>query len=238
MQELQAELAHVSRLTEMGQMAAGLAHEVNQPLTAAMNYLQATRRLLRNPEIAADRAIGIVQSALAQIGRAADIVRRLREFVRKDEGERRPENLRAVVGEAAALALIGARERGIQVRLGAAAPKLPTVRIDRVQIQQVIVNLMRNAIEAMSGSARRELSVAIAAEADGMVAVRIADTGPGIAPEIADRLFQPFVTTKPQGMGVGLWICRTIIEGHGGKLWVEANPEGGAVFSFTVPRVD
>ncbi|HJU18726.1 MAG TPA: PAS domain S-box protein [Stellaceae bacterium] len=218
LQELQAELAHVSRLTEMGQMAAGLAHEVNQPLTAAMNYLQVGQRLQGNPDIPAERTAGTIEAALAQIGRAADIVRRLREFVRKDAGERRPENLRAVIEEAAALALIGAKEHGIQVRLGPAAPEPPRVCIDKVQIQQVAVNLMRNAIEAMAGSPRRELTVAVAAKADGMVAVRIADTGAGIAPAIANRLFQPFVTTKPQGMGVGLWICRAIVEGHGGRL--------------------
>jgi two-component system sensor kinase FixL len=232
-QELQAELAQVSRLTEMGQMAAGLAHEVNQPLTAATNYLQAGRRLCGNLE-GAGRAAGILDRALAQIGRAAEIVARLRAFVHKDEGSRRSERLAGVIEEAAALALIGVREHGVKVRLSL-APDLPPVAIDKVQIQQVAVNLMRNAIEAMAESPRRELTIAAEPGADGMVVARVADTGPGIAAEIADRLFQPFVTTKTQGMGVGLWICRAIVEGHGGRLWAEANPEGGAVFAFALP---
>ncbi len=232
-QELQAELSHVSRLTEMGQMAAGLAHEVNQPLTAAANYLQAGRRLLGNAESVA-RAAGILDQALAQITRAAEIIARLRAFVRRGAGERRPERLAAVIEEAAALALIGAKEQGVQVLLRV-MPDLPQVSIDKVQVQQVAVNLLRNAIEAMTGSPRRELTITLEPAADGMVAVHIADTGPGIAPEIAARLFQPFVTTKAQGMGVGLWICRSIVEGHGGRLWAEPNPAGGTIFSFTAP---
>jgi two-component system sensor kinase FixL len=231
-QELQAELAHVSRLTEMGQMVSALAHEVNQPLTAAANYLEAGQRLLANLE-GAVRVAPILDHAAAQIARAAAIIARLREFVRKGESARRPERLAAVIEEAAALALIGARERGVEVRMST-APNLPAVPIDKVQIQQVAVNLMRNAIEAMADSARRELTIATGM-ADGMVVVQIADTGPGIAPEVASRLFQPFVTTKPQGMGVGLWICRAIVEGHGGRLWTEPNPEGGTIFSFSVP---
>jgi two-component system sensor kinase FixL len=232
-QELQAELLHVSRLTEMGQMAAGLAHEVNQPLTAAANYLQAGRRLLGNLAGTA-RAVDVLDQALAQINRAAAIIARLRAFVRKGEGAQRPERLAAVIEEAAALALIGVRERDVKVRMST-APALPPVAIDKVQIQQVLVNLMRNAIEAMAESAPRELTIAAEPLPDGMVAVRVADTGPGIAAEIAERLFQPFVTTKTQGMGVGLWICRAIVEGHGGRLWAEANPGGGAMFVFTLP---
>jgi two-component system sensor kinase FixL len=232
-QELQAELLHVSRLTEMGQMAAGLAHEVNQPLTAAANYLQAGRRRLGNLAGTA-RAVDVLDQALAQINRAAAIIARLRAFVRKGEGAQRPERLAAVIEEAAALALIGVRERDVKVRMST-APALPPVAIDKVQIQQVLVNLMRNAIEAMAESAPRELTIAAEPLPDGMVAVRVADTGPGIAAEIAERLFQPFVTTKTQGMGVGLWICRAIVEGHGGRLWAEANPGGGAMFVFTLP---
>jgi two-component system sensor kinase FixL len=233
LQELQAELAQVSRLTEMGQMAAGLAHEVNQPLTAAANYLQAGRRLLGG-EAEAGRVAGILDQAAAQIARAAALIGRLRGFVRREEGERRAENLRAVIEEAAALALVGAQRHGVRVRLQVAAD-LPAVVADKVQIQQVVVNLLRNAVEAMAESARRELTVAAEAGAEGMVVVRIADTGPGIAAAIAGRLFQPFVTTKTQGLGVGLWICRSIVEGHGGRLWAEPNSEGGAVFSFTLP---
>jgi len=107
--------------------------------------------------------------------------------------------------------------------------------MDKLQIQQVVVNLVRNAIEAMEGSKRRELTISVARTEDGAVGISVIDTGPGIAPDIADRLFQPFVTTKAQGMGVGLSICRSIVEAHGGRLWAEANPEGGSIFRFTLP---
>jgi two-component system, LuxR family, sensor kinase FixL len=260
LQELQFELSHVTRLTEMGQMASALAHEVSQPLTAATSYCQVIRRLLameesRDPRDArasaeagrvlppdpwgprrgdAARVREIADNVAAQIARAVDIVRRLREFLRKGEREQEPQSVSKLVEEASALALIGARERGVKVQLRV-EPDLPAVLVDKVQIQQVVVNLTRNAIEAMEGSPRRELTIAAGRGENGMVGIRIIDTGPGIAPEIADRLFQPFVTTKPQGMGVGLSICRSIVEAHGGRLIVETNPQGGTIFLFTVP---
>jgi two-component system, LuxR family, sensor kinase FixL len=234
LQELQAELTHVSRLTEMGQMASALAHEVNQPLSAATNYLEAGRRLLaRGGGPATERVHGIFNAAAGQVERAADLVRRLREFGRKGESERRPESIGKLIDEAAALALIGARDSGIKVQLRI-APQLPEVAVDRVQLQQVLVNLIRNAVEAME-SERRELTVSAAPDDDGGVAIRVADTGPGLAPEVAERLFQPFVTTKPQGMGIGLSICRAIVEAHGGGLHAEPNPGGGTVFAFSLP---
>ncbi len=233
--ELQAELSHVTRLTEMGQMVSNLAHEVNQPLTAATNYLEAGRRFLaRRDDAGLERAASAIDNALAQTVRVADLVRRLRAFVRKDEAERRPEDVGQIIEEASALALIGAKESGVKVLLSC-APGLPKVAVDKVQIQQVVINLFRNAVEAMAGSERRELTLFAAAGANGAVEIRVADSGPGIAPEIADRLFQPFVTTKPQGMGVGLSICHSIVEAHGGELRAEPNPEGGTVFSFSLP---
>jgi two-component system, LuxR family, sensor kinase FixL len=234
LQELQSELSHVSRLTEMGQMASALAHEVTQPLTAATNYLGAGGRLLASGDAPGKRAAEIVASALDQVTRATQIIRRLREFVKKGETEQRSEDLVKLIEEASALALIGVRERGVRVQLQA-APRLPSALVDKLQIQQVVVNLMRNAVEAMEACERRELRVATAAGADGWITVSIIDSGPGIAPEIREKLFQPFVTTKAQGMGVGLSICRSIVEGHGGRLWVEPNPEGGTIFHFTVP---
>jgi two-component system sensor kinase FixL len=235
LQELQSELSHVTRLTEMGQMATELAHEVNQPLTAAVNYLEATRRLLARPDDEArQRAMGAIDNALAQTVRVADLVRRLRSFARKSEVLRRPEELRQIIEEASAIALIGAKENGVRVRLDC-PPALPMVSVDKVQVQQVMINLIRNAVEAMAASERRELNLSAIRETDGAVAVRVADSGPGIAPEIADRLFQPFVTTKPQGIGVGLSICRSIVEAHGGQLRYQPNPEGGAAFSFSLP---
>jgi len=239
LQELQAELLHVSRVSEMGQMASALAHEVNQPLAAASNYLQAGRRLAARHDAAeAGRIDEALEQALRQVERASQILRRLRAFIKKGEPELVPEDIAKLIEEGSAIALVGARERGVTVRLQAAA-RLPTVLVDKIQIQQVIVNLMRNAIEAMEHSSRRELTItAELAASTHQIVVRVVDSGPGLAPAVAERLFQPFVTTKSQGMGVGLSICRSIIAGHGGELVAETNPEGGTIFSFTLPLAD
>lgn len=237
LQELQSELLHVSRLSEMGQMGSTLAHEVNQPLTAATNYIAAARLMLTSGNAPIERTVAVIDNVAAQIARAAQIISRLREFVKKGEAQQRAEDVTKVIEEASALAQIGAKERGVKVQLRC-APDLPTVLIDKVQIQQVIVNLMRNAIEAMETSERRELTIASEPDGPSRVTISIVDTGPGIASEVADRLFQPFVTTKAQGLGVGLSICRSIIEGHGGELAVEANPEGGTIFRFSLPRAE
>lgn len=239
LQELQAELSHVSRVSEMGQMASALAHEINQPLAAASNYLQAAKRLGARRDLAQAPLIDeALDKAAGQVERASQILRRLRTFIRKGEPELAPEDIAKLIEEGSAIALVGARERGVTVRLQAAA-RLPAVLVDKIQIQQVIVNLMRNAVEAMEQSPRRELTLeaALAAE-NGPVVVRIVDTGPGLAPDVAKRLFQPFVTTKPQGMGVGLSICRSIVEGHGGTLRAEPNPGGGTIFSFSLPLAE
>jgi two-component system, LuxR family, sensor kinase FixL len=234
-QELQSELSHVSRLTEMGQMASALAHEINQPLTAISNYLEVARRTLARADLpGAARIAGILDNASAQAVRAAEIIRRLRDFVRKGESERRPIQVGKLVEEASALALIGTRDSKAKIDLRV-APELPEIAADRVQVEQVIVNLMRNAIEAMQGAARQELTVSATPAAGGGVEISIADTGPGIAAEVAERLFQPFVTTKSDGMGIGLSICRAIVEAHGGTLIAEPNPAGGAVFRFVLP---
>jgi two-component system sensor kinase FixL len=237
-EQLQAELTHVSRLTEMGQMASALAHEINQPLTAVAVYLEASRRMLaRNDAGASGRAAEILENASAQAARAAQIIQRLRGFVRKGETERRPVAIGRLVEEASALALIGAQGRGAKIDLRI-APRLPEAAVDRIQIEQVVVNLVRNAIEAMDGGERKELTVAAAPGDRGVIEVSVTDTGPGIAPEIAERLFQPFVTTKRNGMGVGLSICRSIVEAHGGTLIAEPNPTGGTIFRFTLPAAD
>lgn len=236
LQELQAELSHVSRVSEMGQMASALAHEISQPLTAASNYLQAAKRLeARDDPTKAMQLVQALEQAATQVERASQILRRLRAFIKKGEPEQQSEDIAKLIEEAIAIALVGARERGIAVHLRTASG-LPHVYVDKIQIQQVAVNLVRNAVEAMEASPRRELTIeALWAPGEDRVAVRITDTGPGLPPEIVDRLFQPFVTTKPQGMGVGLSICRSIVEGHGGQLVAQANPEGGSIFSFTLP---
>jgi two-component system sensor kinase FixL len=233
LQELQEGLLHVSRLRSMGQMAAALAHELNQPLTATANYVRAALRLLEAPEPNLPRVRQAMNLATQQTLRSGEIIRRLRAFVARGEVTRRPESVAKLIEEASALALVGAKEHGIKVLIRIDAD-LPNAEVDRVQVQQVLLNLIRNAIEAMEDRKVRELSVATVAQ-DGAVLISIADTGGGIPPEIEARLFQPFVTTKPEGMGIGLSVCRTIVEAHGGRLWAEPNAGGGSVFRFTLP---
>ena len=234
--ELQSELVHLSRLTAMGEMAATLAHELNQPLAAISNYLRGSRRLL---DASADPGLAPIKDALMkgaeQAARAGQIIRRLRVFVTRGETEKGVERIGKLVEEASALALVGARERGVRVEV-TIEPEVDWVIVDRVQVQQVLVNLLRNAMDAMENAPRRELTVSLTTAGENMVEIAVADTGPGVSDEIAAKLFQPFVTSKQKGMGVGLSISRTIVEAHGGKIWSEPNAGGGAVFRFTLPR--
>ncbi len=234
LEELQSELARLSRLTAMGEMASTLAHEINQPLSAIANYLQGCGRLIQgidHPNAAK------VHDALAettkQTLRAGQIIRQLREFVARGEMEKRSESINKLVEEASALALVGAREQGIKTVFHFDS-EAGRVLVEKVQIQQVLLNLIRNAIEAMQGCGRKELLVMTALTDDGKVEVSVTDTGSGLAEDIVPRLFQPFVTTKPAGMGVGLSISKRIVEAHGGDMWAEANPEGGTRFRFTL----
>ena len=235
LKELQSEVTHMSRFTALGEMASTLAHEINQPLTAISNYLKGCQRLLEHIE--GEQAVvlrDVVGKAADQALRAGHIIRRLREFVARGDSERRIEILPKLIEDASTLALIGARENGVEVsfRLDAAAE---LVLADRIQIQQVLVNLIRNAIEVMiETSNHRVLEIATTSNADGTIEVSVADTGAGLAPEVAAQLFQPFVTTKSKGMGLGLSICRTIVEAHGGRIWVEPRPGGGTIFRFTL----
>jgi two-component system, LuxR family, sensor kinase FixL len=234
-QDLQAELLHASRLSVMGQMASTMAHELNQPLTAVVNYLEAARHLLQRGPEAAERVEALMARAIGQAERAGDVIRQLRQFVSKGETERRSQSLNQLVEEALALALVGTRQSGVRVRLDLDRGVSP-VLVDAVQVQQVVLNLVRNAVEAMEAVERRELAIVTRAiEGEAMAEVSVTDSGPGIAPEIADRLFQPFVTTKETGMGLGLSICREIIEAHHGRLTVAPAASGGTVFRLTLP---
>jgi two-component system, LuxR family, sensor kinase FixL len=236
LQDLQSGLAHVGRVSEMGTLASSLAHELNQPLTAVANYCEAARDMLAGEPDA--ETLALVREALddaaSQSVRAGQIVRRLRDFISHGQTERRVESLPRLISEANALALVGTREHGIevQVRLDPAADQ---VFVDRIQIQQVLVNLIRNAIDAMVGSRIRALTIHAAPVADDAVQIGIEDTGSGISDEIAEQLFQPFVTSKQGGMGIGLSICRTIVEAHGGRIWFEPGARGGTTFHFTIP---
>jgi len=238
LQELQSELVHMSRLTAMGEMASALAHELNQPLSAIANYLKGSRRLLENR---VDDQSALLRDAMDKAAdqalRAGEVIRRLRDFVARGESERTVESVKKLIEEASALALVGAKDQGVRVRFQF-DPTVDRVLADKVQIQQVLLNLLRNAIEAMEGSPKRELVISAAPADDHMIAISVADTGCGIAPEMTTQLFQPFMTTKRHGLGVGLSISRTIVEAHGGLIGAEPNPGGGTIFRFTLRAVD
>ena len=231
---LQQELMHASRLSDMGEMASGIAHELNQPLTAIMNYAKAARRHLERTEPDPAPIADLVDKAGHQAERAAEIIKRLRRFIRKDEIERRPEPVNTAVEEAAALALIGASDRNIEL-IFSLDDALPPALMDRIEVQQVVLNILRNAIEAFEGTGACKIRVSTRAKGPDRVEVDIRDNGPGLAPHVVDDPFRPFQTTKADGMGIGLAISHTIIDAHGGQLWAENPPEGGAAFRFTLP---
>ena len=231
---LRQELMHASRLSAMGEMASGIAHELNQPLTAVMNYTRAARRRLERAEADPAPIADLVEKAGKQAERAAEIIKRLRGFIRKDDSLRRPEPINAVIEEAAALALIGASDRDIEL-IFSLDDALPPVLMDRIEVQQVVLNILRNAIEAFEGSGEWKIHISTRASGSEAVQVAIRDNGPGLAANIADDPFRPFQTTKMDGLGIGLAISRTIIDAHGGRLWAESPPDGGAAFCFSLP---
>lgn len=238
LEELQAELIHIARVSGMGTMASTLAHELNQPITAVANYVEAVRDLLVKPD---PDDLPIIREALGDAAgeamRAGHIVRRLRDFVARGEVEKSVEDLPSVIQEAAALGLMGPRDQGLDPIFELDANATP-VLIDRVQIQQVVINLARNAVEAMSGAEQPKLWLSTRDQGDGLVRVTIADNGPGVAESIAGQLFTAFVSTKTEGMGLGLSICRTIVEANGGRIWHEPRPGGGSQFHFTLVKVE
>jgi len=230
------ELAHVARLTTMGEIASGLAHELSQPLAAIATSTGASLRMLRKlPGLPAE-AIEALEQVAAQAERAGGVIRGLRAFMARGEPQRTAEDLNRLVRETIGLDGAELRSRSVEVRLDL-APDLPPVPVDAPQIQQVILNLLRNAIEAMAGSPpeSREISIRTARGSDGSVEVAVRDRGMGIDPEVADHLFEPFRTTKPGGMGMGLAISRRIAEAHRGRLWVQPNPDRGVTFRLALP---
>lgn len=237
LQAIQGEMIHASRLSLMGTMASAMAHELNQPLCAITNYLKGLKHAAardedeRQPEFTA-----ILDKTADQALRAGRIIGRLRELSARGECERGLESIGRLVEEASALALPDARDHGVHVtfdhELGG-----ELVLVDRVQVQQVLLNLIRNAIEAVAGGDRREIAISSALTEDSLMTVKVADSGPGVAGDRVTRLFEPFATTKRDGMGIGLFISRAIIEAHGGRIWHETSSGGGAVFCFTLPRI-
>ena len=218
-------------------MAAALAHELNQPVTAIANSLGAAKRLLARGTPGAVAFAGEVMSeALEQSLRAGQIVSRLRNFLTRGDMEVRVENVAAMIEEASALALIGSNAAGVQLRV-LLDPAAPLILADRTEIQQVLINLMLNALDAMKGMDRRPLSLITTLKRPDVVEFAVVDSGAGIDPEIRDRIFEPFVTTKRNGMGIGLAVSRSIIERHGGRLRCDPNPDGGTIFSFTLTAV-
>ncbi len=230
--EMEAVLIHLSRVSELGQNVSSLIHEVNQPLTAISNYLAAAMQFLAASNTV--RLKSVLQQSAEQAARATEIIRHLRDFIAGHDSEKRADDIPEMLRNAVSLALLGIDPPipAIEMRLSSVAP---SAFFDRVQIEQVVFNLVRNAIEAMGDSERRVLTITTRRTADNMVEISVADTGPGLSPAIRAQLFEPFVTTKAGGLGVGLSICRVIVEAHGGRLYAEDNPKGGTVFRFALP---
>jgi signal transduction histidine kinase len=231
--EMETVLVHLSRINELGQNVSAVVHEVSQPITAISNYAAAGMQLA---ETAPERVKLLFERMTEQAVRAAEIIRDFREFVSQQSSEKHIENVPALLQRAVRLALAGVGESAaptIDMRL---CPAASSAFIDRVPIEQVVFNLVHNAVEAMANCPRRVLTLATNLTSDHMIEVSVEDSGPGLSPDIRVKLFEPFVTTKASGLGIGLSICRLIIEAHGGTLKGDNSPEGGAIFRFTIPR--
>ena len=232
----QAELAHVSRLTTVSEMASGLAHELSQPLTAIANYCDAALDLLHADSEPPERLVYAVQQALGQTQRAGDIVQHLREFMRKSATEKTWIDLNTLIRETVAFITPEARGNMVTVNL-ALTDDLPRLWLDKIEIEQVLVNLLHNSIEAMdqADSAARQLTITTHLPTEDTVQVTVQDTGPGLHPDMLKYIFKPFQTTKTNGIGLGLAISHSIIEAHRGRLWTVPNADQGAIFHFTLP---
>jgi PAS domain S-box-containing protein len=229
-------LQQTSRLITMGEMASSLAHELNQPLAAIANYNMGCVNRLQANDYRPEELLAAMQKASAQAERAGKIIRRVRDFVKKSEPNRGAVQIAEVIEEIIGFAELEARKAGVRISVSV-PPDLPAAYADKIMIEQVVLNLVKNGIEAMHDTPRAERELAISARANGkdFIEVRITDRGHGVLVEETEKLFAPFYTTKPEGMGMGLNICRSIIEFHHGRLWAVADSEGGSVFSFTLP---
>ena len=231
-------LAQFGRLSTLGEMAASLAHELNQPLTAIATYTQACQRLIESGQGDDDEILATLKKCDSQAQRAGEVIRRLRQFVKKRELGRQEVSFNDIIRDLAALAEVDARDNGIPLTIDV-ADGLPKIKVDAVQIQQVILNLIRNGIDAMLDMDHYDegISVSVSNFENDQVKIVVTDHGSGITKEAEKKIFQPFFTTKPSGMGLGLAICRSIIESHGGVLSFTKNSSGGTTFYFTLPVI-
>jgi PAS domain S-box-containing protein len=236
MQEQLSELSHVARLATMGELAAKLAHELNQPLAAINTYTRASLRMMRSGKWESGELIDALEDASLQAERAADIIRGLRNFLRKSPAERRPLDVALLLDEVVRLVEHEARRRRVEVHANVAR-RLPRVEANRTEIEQVVFNLLLNAVEAIPRGIVGRRLVTLTARADdaGDLEIAVADSGSGFVEGVGEHLFDPFFSTKQDGMGMGLPICRTIVEAHGGELRAGNNAIGGATFRFTLP---
>jgi len=237
LREMQSQLLHLARLNAMGQMSAAIAHELNQPLAAIVNYAGAARRTLDVKDVDA-AAIGRAKDIIVKVHdltlRAGSILSNLRNVVQKRENSRATEDLNKLVTDSTALVLFGAAEKHVAVTF-AFDKSAPRVFVDKIQIQQILINLVRNSIEAMHAGDAGTLLLTTEAGAAGFANVTVQDSGPGLPQEIAGSLFQPFLTTKENGMGLGLMICQTLVEANGGHIWQIPDRAVGTGFRFSLP---
>jgi two-component system, LuxR family, sensor kinase FixL len=233
---IEARLTHVGRFDLMGEMAAGIAHEINQPLSAIATYAQAARRILEREQPGMTALIDVCRKIDEQALRAGRVIENLRRFIRKQDVRTEAVDVNAVVRDIMNLVNADAHAEGIRVNTNY-ADGLAAVRCNATQLQQVLLNLTRNAVDAMRGTPRKDRGIAIATErgTDAGVRITVTDHGPGVAAQLGDNIFHPFVTTKREGLGVGLAISRTIVQSCGGSLGFRDNPAGGAVFVVELP---
>jgi two-component system sensor kinase FixL len=235
--ELQLRMSKLARLNAMGELVGTLAHELNQPLTAILAYADVVQLQLAQEDVPAETLRELVQKVTKQGNRARDIVARVRASLSGTEVSLERQSLAQMLEEAVELSLASAVRDGVVVKYDL-EPHADQVLADRIEIQQVMVNLLRNAAEAMAGARRREVHIKSRVVEGNMLECEVADCGPGIAPEILPNLFQPFATGKAHGMGIGLAVSRTIVEAHGGRIWADSTPGKGASFRFTLNRAE
>jgi C4-dicarboxylate-specific signal transduction histidine kinase len=233
----QTELAHVTRVTTLGELAASIAHEVNQPLAAVTTNAEAGLRWLNRKEPNITEAGQALERILSETFRASEVIRRIRALSRKADPQRTPLDLREVIEDSLGLVAREIQRSGVELIKDIIVAPSPVMG-DRIQLQQVLINLLMNGMQAMAGTkgAKRQLSLYVCHDTEHEVIVEVRDSGPGIQPEDMGRLFDAFFTTKPEGMGMGLSICRSIIEAHGGRIWATSQPGQGASLLFALPR--